>query len=110
MKDKMNFDGVSSVNWKDLPKNEVAPGIFERLIWSGKQGKRAIIFEFRAGSKFPGLDIHESGPEQVYVISGIFNDGRDDHPEGSFINSPLGSAHVPQSKEGCIVLVLFPEG
>jgi anti-sigma factor ChrR (cupin superfamily) len=44
------------------------------------------------------LDAHEDGPEQVYVLSGIFNDGREDHQAGTFLHHPKGSAHVPQSK------------
>lgn len=110
MSNEMNFDGVSSANWKDLPGNEVATGIFERVLWKGDEGKRAIIFEFKAGAKFPGIEVHASGPEQIYVISGIFNDGRQDHAVGSFINNPIGSAHIPQSQQGCVVLVIYPEG
>lgn len=106
----MNFNGVTSSNWKDVAKNEVASGIFEGVIWQGDKGKRTLIYEFKAGAKFPGLDRHDSGPEQVYVISGIFNDGQNDHAEGSFINNPKGSAHVPQSEKGCVVLVSYPEG
>lgn len=106
----MNFDGVSSSNWKEVAIKEVAPGITERVIWQGNNGKRALVYEFEAGAKFPSLDLHDSGPEQVYVISGVFNDGRNDHVEGSFINNPKGSAHVPQSEIGCVVLVSYPEG
>ena len=44
------------------------------------------------------------------MISGIFNDGKSDYAEGGFINNPLGSAHIPQSKQGITVLITFPEG
>ena len=110
MSNEMNFDNVTSTNWKDLPGKEVATGIFERVIWNGDKGKRAMVFEFKAGAKFPGIEAHEIGPEQIYVISGIFNDGKENHTEGSFINNPVGSAHVPQSQQGCVVLVTYPEG
>lgn len=110
MNSEVNFDGVTSNNWKDLPSNEVVTGIFERVLWKGDNGKRAIVFEFKAGAKFPEIEVHEEGPEQIYVISGIFNDGREDHAEGAFINNPVGSAHVPQSQQGCVVLVIYPEG
>ncbi len=72
--------------------------------------KRAVVFEFEAGVKLPGIDAHLSGPEQIFVISGVFNDGRNDYDEGGSINNPLGSAHIPQSKQGCTVLITFPEG
>ncbi len=106
----MNFDGVISSSWKEKQSKEVVKGIHERIIWEGSDGKRAVVFEFKAGAKFPGLDLHDTGPEQIYVISGIFNDGREDHVEGSFIHNPMGSAHVPQSKTGCVVLITYPEG
>ena len=110
MNSNVNFDGVSSTNWKNLPSKEVVTDIFERVLWKGDNGKRAIIFEFKAGAKFPGIETHKKGPEQIYVISGIFNDGRENHVEGTFINNPIGSAHIPQSPEGCVVLVIYPEG
>ena len=110
MMNDVNFIGITSTNWNDVKGTEVAPGIYKRSIWSGEKGKRAVVFEFEAGSKFPGVDAHLTGPEQIFVISGVFNDGENDHNEGSFINNPVGSAHIPQSKVGCIVLTTFPEG
>jgi len=106
----VDFYGVTSKNWKDVIRKEVAPGIYERSIWNGEHGKRAVVFEFEAGTKLPGLDAHLTGPEQIFVISGVFNDGENDHNEGCFINNPLGSAHLPQSKVGCTLLITFPEG
>jgi hypothetical protein len=35
---------------------------------------------------------------------------RHDYPAGSFIHNPAGSAHVPQSTEGCVLFVFFPGG
>jgi len=110
MSNEMNFDGVTAANWQDLPGKEVATGIFEYVLWNGDKGKRVIVFEFKAGAKFPGIETHELGPEQIFVISGIFCDGREDYTEGSFIFNPIGSAHVPQSQQGCVVLVTYPEG
>lgn len=110
MNEEPKFKGITSRNWKKIKANKVAEGISERIIWEGENGKSAVVFEFSPGSKYPGVDKHELGPEQIYVISGIFNDGRDDHCEGSFINNPVGTSHIPQSSNGCVVLVTFPEG
>lgn len=49
-------------------------------------------------------------PEEVFVVSGVFNDGVRDYPAGSFVHSPKDSAHVPQSETGCVLFVFFPEG
>ena len=85
--DDVNLTGVTSTNWKNVKKKEIAPGVYEGSLWNGKDGKRALVFEFAPGAKFPKLDTHLSGPEQIFVISGVFNDGKKDHDEGSFINN-----------------------
>ncbi|WP_193210387.1 cupin domain-containing protein [Aliarcobacter butzleri] len=41
----------------------------------------------------------------MFVISGVFNDGNKKHKEGSFIINPKGTSHIPQSEEGCTILV-----
>ena len=101
MIDKMNFDGVAVCNWQDIEPVEGAPG---------ENNKRIDVYEFEPGAIYGALDVHETGPEQVYVISGVFSDGRSDHKAGTFLHHPVGSAHVPQSKTGCVLLVIFPEG
>ena len=47
-----------------------------RNLWIGESNKRIDIYELEPGSGYRGPDIHEAGPEQVFVISGVFNDGR----------------------------------
>lgn len=50
---------------------------------------------------FEELDHHDSGPEEVFVVSGIFNDGVRDYPAGTFIHAPKGFSHVSRSTTGC---------
>ena len=106
----INLEGVVSVNWQNLPAQEIFPGIRMRNLWQGANGAKAKILEFDAGTQFTALDTHSPGPEEVFVVSGVFNDGVHDYPAGTFIHNPAGSAHVPQSKNGCVIFVLFPEG
>ena len=104
---------MSEVVWKeqkDAEVKELCPGIRIRRLWQGENGAKAIIFEVDPGSSYEGIDVHEPGPEEVYVISGVFNDGVRDYPAGTFIHNPAGSSHVPQSKTGCSLFVFFPEG
>jgi anti-sigma factor ChrR (cupin superfamily) len=54
--------------------------------------------------------VHEPGAEEVYVVSGVFNDGVRDYAAGSFIHNPAGSSHIPQSKTGCTLFVFYPQG
>ena len=106
----INLEGVIATKWQDVPAKEIFPGIRRRVLWRGANGARAQILEIDAGAKFTRLDVHAPGPEEVYVVSGVFNDGVHNYPAGSFIHNPAGSAHVPQSEGGCVLFVFFPEG
>jgi anti-sigma factor ChrR (cupin superfamily) len=106
----MNLEGVVSVNWRDVPAEEVFPGVFRRTLWNDETGAKALIVELRPHAKFPELDVHEPGPEEVFVISGVFNDGEREHSAGSFIHHPAGTSHVPQSAHGCTLFVFYPAG
>ena len=106
----INLEGVASASWQNLPAKEIFPGIRQRILWQGSNGAKAQILEIDAGAKFTKLDTHFSGTEEVFVASGVFNDGVHDYPAGTFIHNPAGSAHIPQSKQGCVIFVFFPEG
>jgi anti-sigma factor ChrR (cupin superfamily) len=106
----INLEGVVATKWQDVPAQDIFPGIRRRILWRGANGAKAQILEIDAGAKFPRLDVHAPGPEEVYVVSGIFNDGVHNYPAGSVIHNPAGSAHVPQSTEGCVLFVFFPGG
>lgn len=89
---------------------ELFPGIRLRSLWTGEHGASAHVVEMDPGASWVGKDIHEPGPEEVYVVSGTFNDGVRDYPEGSFIHAPAGSWHIPQTVTGCKLFVFYPEG
>ena len=101
-----NYQGVTSIKYLDAMAQDVAPGIKKRELWTGEGGACAYVLEFAEGAVFPGLDEHTDNYEQIFVLSGTFSDGKDDHATGSFIHYPIGSSHIPQSKTGCTVLVL----
>lgn len=86
------------------------PGIRVANLWKGGSGAHAQRVEIDAGASFPELDRHDAGPEEVYVVSGVFNDGERDYPAGTFIHNPKGSSHVPQSRTGCVLFLFYPEG
>ena len=98
------------VNEKDVAAREIYPGVRKRVLWQGPSGAKAQILEIDAGAKFLKLDVHRPGPEEIYVVSGTFNDGARDYPAGSFVHNPAGSSHLPQSRQGCVLFVFFPEG
>src|SRR4051812_13583551 len=83
----------------DAPVRELFPGIKLRPLWSGDVAK-AFVLQMEPGSRWEGIDVHDPGPEEVFVVDGVFNDGTRDYPAGSFIHAPAGSSHVPQSAQG----------
>jgi anti-sigma factor ChrR (cupin superfamily) len=95
---------------KNAPVRELAKGIRIRPLWEGENGARALVLEMDPESCFEELDHHDSGPEEVFVVSGIFNDGVRDYPAGTFIHAAKGSSHVSRSTTGCILFVFYPEG
>lgn len=95
---------------KDVEPVELFSGIRKRTLWKSDSGAKALLVEIDPGCGWEGLDLHEPGPEEVYVVSGIFNDGVRDYPAGTFIHNDAGTSHVPQSKTGCTLFVFYPEG
>jgi anti-sigma factor ChrR (cupin superfamily) len=45
------------------------------------------------------------GGEEIFVVSGVFEDEHGRYPTGSWIRSPHMSMHQPFSKEGCTIFV-----
>ena len=91
------------------PSRSYSDGITIRDLW-GYGPRRALLVEFAPGAHWPGLDHHVPGPEEVFVLSGEFDDGAHVYPAGSFLHHPAGSSHSPTTKSGCTLLVFYPEG
>jgi anti-sigma factor ChrR (cupin superfamily) len=103
MKD-MGWTSVRGVSIREPFK-----GIHVYELWTGENGAKAQFVEIEPGAVFEGLEVHERGPEEIFVVSGTFNDGVRDYEAGTFIHNPAGSSHVPQSKTGCTFFVFLPE-
>ena len=93
------------INWKKQSSKEVFPGIRVYSMWEEK----AVVVEIEPGGKWQGIDTHETGSEEIFVVDGIFNDGDRNYEAGTFIHYPVGSSHVPQSYTGCTLLVFYPD-
>jgi len=103
---------MSEIEWgfiEDSAPKELFKGIRLRTLWRGENGAKAQVLEMEPGSRWEGLDVHEPGPEEVFVVSGVFNDGVRDYPAGSFIHAPAGTSHVPQSSTGCVLFLFHTE-
>lgn len=95
---------------RDAPVRELFPGIRLRPLWAGENGASAQVVELDPGACWQGVDVHDPGPEELFVVSGVFHDGDRDYPAGSFLHAPAGSSHVPQTTTGCTLFVFYPEG
>jgi anti-sigma factor ChrR (cupin superfamily) len=102
--------GYVAVSVDDTPTRELFPGLRQRSLWKGPNGAHAHVLEMDPGSSWPRRDVHELGPEEVFVASGVFNDGARDYPAGTFLHASAGTWHVPQSATGCTLFLCYPEG
>jgi anti-sigma factor ChrR (cupin superfamily) len=85
------------------------PGVRVHDLWRSGV-RRALQVEIDAGARWPGVDYHMPGPEEVFVVAGDFNDGRGRYGAGTFLHHPAGSSHSPWSETGCVLFVYYPEG
>lgn len=95
---------------------EVGNGIVVRCLYHAEVGgtdRRAFVTSFPPGSRWPGADVHEPGPEAVFVVSGTFHGLAGDgsmHGPGSFIHCAAGSSHTPWTETGGDLFVYYPDG
>ena len=109
MSSRSRVDKIVHANWQSQLIEEVFPGIKAASVWQGEVRGKAVVVTIEPGGKWQGIDIHETSSEEIFVVSGIFNDGKQDYEAGTFIHYPLGSSHVPQSNTGCILFVFYPD-
>ncbi len=101
----------------DLSKRVVihtANAIFEKSSEDGKlvipleregsdSGRTTSIVEYLAGDVFQ-YNNHPLG-EEIVVLEGTYSDENGDHPAGTYIRNPAGTAHKTFSEKGCKLFV-----
>ncbi|HWN35366.1 MAG TPA: cupin domain-containing protein [Pseudonocardia sp.] len=102
--------GCSWVHVDEVQARTVGEGITLRPLWREPSGRSFHVVDIAPGAVWPELDVHEPGSEEVYVVSGVFNDGVRNYPAGTFLHCPAGSSHIPQSQVGCRLFVFYPDG
>ena len=85
-------------------------GVAVRKIWGTTGEVRVLAVDWSPGGQWPGLDVHDGGPEVVYVVSGDLIDGDAILHPGEAAIYPPGSSHSPRSENGCRLLVFYPKG
>jgi hypothetical protein len=96
--------------------SEVGNGIVvHRLDRSGREpnARRALLVTFPAFSQLPGIDVHEPGPEDVYVVRGTFRGLTGEaslHGPGTFLHFAARTSHSLSTETGGELFVYYPEG
>jgi anti-sigma factor ChrR (cupin superfamily) len=88
--------------WSPSP----SPFVFrKRLEHSGppEAGRVTSVVRYEPNSRFPPHP-HPSG-EEIFVLSGVFEDEHGAYPEGTFLLNPEGFEHAPFSRSGCELFV-----
>jgi hypothetical protein len=107
---KINLSGVVTARWQSLPATTIYPGIRKHDLWQGTMAQGRWYWNSTVARDSP-ISMFMAPDRKKFLLSrAFFSDGRHKYPAGSFIHSPAGTAHVPQSKEGCVILVFFPAG
>ncbi|MEL6438929.1 MAG: cupin domain-containing protein [Cyanobacteria bacterium J06621_8] len=101
---------ITAVAWQEKPKTEIFSGIYAHQLWQGRMGCQVMVVEIEPGGQWEGFDLNQTSFEEIFVVRGTFNDGERDYPAETFIHYPQGSKHIPQSRTGCLLLVLYPLG
>ncbi|MGW4364128.1 cupin domain-containing protein [Nocardia takedensis] len=102
--------GYTAVTVTAIEAREILPGVRLRSLWQGPTGAHAAVLDMDPGARWPRPDVHEPGPEEVFVLTGVFDDGAREYPAGTFVHAPAGSWHVPASRTGCTLFLFYPEG
>lgn len=113
---RMRSEGFVVAHRDDVEVVEVGDGIVvRRLFRDGPEATahRAVVVSFPAGAQWPGDDVHEPGPEGVYVVSGTFHGLAGPgtvHGPGTFLHCAAGTRHSPSTDTGGELFVYYPRG
>lgn len=106
--DRLNMDLGQRVvidtvrtDWVASPANGVWRKPLERE--AAESGHTTSLVRFDLDASFPAHS-HPMG-EEIYVISGTFEDEFGRYPEGSYLRNPPGSRHSPGCRAGCEIFV-----
>lgn len=87
--------------WVASPQSGVERVMLDRV--GAEKARATSIVRYAPDSDFPRH--HHPGGEEILVLSGVFSEGWDHYPAGSYLRSPPGSSHQPYSREGAIIFV-----
>ncbi|QFU76323.1 cupin [Halioglobus maricola] len=65
--------------------------------------EHVALVKWEPGCRF--VEHRHPGGEEIFVISGVFEDEEGAYPAGTWLRNPPGSVHSPFSEQGCVIYV-----
>ncbi len=65
--------------------------------------EQVALVKWAAGTQFQ--QHRHWGGEEIFVLTGVFDDEFGSYPAGTWLRNPDGSQHTPFSRSGCTILV-----
>ena len=87
--------------WTASPLPGVERVMLDRI--GGEQARATSLVRYAPGASFTA-HAHPGG-EEILVLDGVFCDGDQDCPAGTYLRNPPGSAHQPSSAVGAVLFV-----
>ena len=90
----------------DTNREAWLPGLMEGLSVMPlyeREAEHVALVRFDAGTHFQRHG--HPGGEEIFVLSGVFEDEHGRYPKATWLRNPSGSSHQPFSGEGCVILV-----
>lgn len=91
----------AGASWQPSPLPGVDRWMLDRV--GGEVARATSMVRYAPGSRFE-RHVHGGG-EEILVLEGVFSDETGDHPAGTYLRNPPGSAHAPSSRDGCLLFV-----
>ena len=92
---------TTAMPWEESPSVGVKRKKLERE--AVESGRVTSVVRYDTNSWFSPHS--HPGGEEIFVLSGVFEDEHARYPAGTYLRNPPGTRHAPGSKEGCDLLV-----
>jgi anti-sigma factor ChrR (cupin superfamily) len=92
---------TADMPWEDSPSSGVLRKKLERE--AAESGRVTSVVRYLPGSRF-SAHRHPLG-EEIFVLSGVFQDEQGVYPQGTWLRNPSYSQHHPFTREGCTIWV-----
>ena len=92
---------TKEMEWESSPSGGVLRKKLERE--AAESGRVTSVVRYKPNSQFRPHS-HPAG-EEIYVLSGVFEDDNGSYPAGTYVRNPPGSNHAPRVEKGCDIFV-----